>query len=79
VDAMLCSVQEGTQESSAMRSHSLRVRLGMVTEVANNDRVLHTREAPKIERLGPVEARQAAIRSSAVFNSPHVFANILLS
>jgi hypothetical protein len=34
VDAMLCSVQEGTQESSAMRSHSLRARPGTLTELA---------------------------------------------
>jgi hypothetical protein len=33
VDAVLCSVQTGTQESQASRSHSLRVRLGLVTTV----------------------------------------------
>jgi hypothetical protein len=34
VDAMLCGVQTRTQESEAMRSHPLRVRLGMVTAMA---------------------------------------------
>ena len=34
MDAMLCSVQAGTQESQIMRSHPLRVRLGMVTAMA---------------------------------------------
>jgi hypothetical protein len=34
VDAMLSRVQAGTQESQAMRSHSLRVRLGMVGGLA---------------------------------------------
>jgi hypothetical protein len=34
VDAMLCSMQAGTQESKAMRSHLLRLRLGMVTPMA---------------------------------------------
>ena len=33
MDAVLCSVQTGTQESQASRSHSLRVRLGLVTTV----------------------------------------------
>jgi len=33
VDAVLCSVQTGTEESQASRSHSLRVRLGLVTTV----------------------------------------------
>jgi hypothetical protein len=30
VDAMLCSMQTGTQESQPMRSHSLRMWVGMV-------------------------------------------------
>jgi hypothetical protein len=34
VDAVLCSVQTGTQESQASRSHSLRVRLGVVATMA---------------------------------------------
>jgi hypothetical protein len=34
VDAMLCSMQTGTPQSKAMRSHSLRVWLGMVTAMA---------------------------------------------
>jgi hypothetical protein len=34
VDAMLCSMQAGTQEGQAMRSHFLRMRLGMVTPMA---------------------------------------------
>jgi signal transduction histidine kinase len=34
VDAMLCCMQAGTQESQAMRSHPLRMRLGMVTAMA---------------------------------------------
>jgi hypothetical protein len=34
VDAMLCSVRTGTPQSTAMRSHSLRVWLGMVTAMA---------------------------------------------
>ena len=33
--AMLCGMQAGTQESKAVRSHLLRVRLGMVTAMAN--------------------------------------------
>ena len=32
VDAMLCSVQTGTQEGQASRSHSLRMRLGVVAK-----------------------------------------------
>jgi hypothetical protein len=34
VDAMLCSVQTGTQEGQASRSHSLRMRLGVVAKTA---------------------------------------------
>jgi hypothetical protein len=34
VDAVLCSVQPGTQESQASRSHSLRVRLGVRATMA---------------------------------------------
>jgi hypothetical protein len=34
VDALLCSVQTGTQESQPRRSRSLRVRLGVVATVA---------------------------------------------
>jgi hypothetical protein len=34
VDAALCSLQTGTQESQASRSRSLRVRLGVVVTVA---------------------------------------------
>jgi len=34
VDAVLCSVQTGTQESQASRSRSLRVRLGVVAPLA---------------------------------------------
>jgi len=34
VDAMLCSVQTGTQEGQVSRSGSLRVRLGVVATVA---------------------------------------------
>jgi hypothetical protein len=30
VDALLCNVQTGSQESQASRSRSLRVRLGVV-------------------------------------------------
>jgi len=33
VDAVLCSLQTGTQESQPSRSRSLRVRLGVVTTV----------------------------------------------
>jgi hypothetical protein len=35
VDAVLCSVQTGTQESQASRSRSLRVRLGVVAIMAS--------------------------------------------
>src|ERR1700757_2870651 len=34
VDAMLCSVRTGTQKGQASRSHSLRMRLGVVTKTA---------------------------------------------
>jgi len=34
VDAVLCSVQTGTQESQASRSRSLRVRMGVVAPPA---------------------------------------------
>ena len=34
MDAMLCSVQTGTQEGQASRSHSLRMRLGVVAKTA---------------------------------------------
>jgi hypothetical protein len=34
VDAMLCSMETSTPKSQAMRSHPLRVRLGMVTAMA---------------------------------------------
>lgn len=34
MDAVLCSVQAGTQESQASRSRSLRVRLGVVATMA---------------------------------------------
>jgi hypothetical protein len=34
VDAMLCSVRTSTQEGQASRSHSLRMRLGVVAETA---------------------------------------------
>ncbi len=34
MDAMLCSVRTGTQEGQASRSHSLRMRLGVVTKTA---------------------------------------------
>jgi len=34
VDAMLCRVPAGPSKSSVVRSHSLRVRLGMVTGMA---------------------------------------------
>lgn len=35
MDALLCSLQTGTQEIQASRSHSLRVRLGMVATAVN--------------------------------------------
>jgi hypothetical protein len=34
VDSMLCSLQTGTPQSQVMRSHPLRVRLGVVTAMA---------------------------------------------
>lgn len=34
MDAVLCSMYAGTQQSQAMRSHSLRMWLGMVTAMA---------------------------------------------
>lgn len=34
MDAMLCTMWAATQESKAMRSHLLRMRLGMVTPMA---------------------------------------------
>ena len=34
MDAMLCSMQTGTPQSQVMRSHPLRMRLGMVTAMA---------------------------------------------
>ena len=35
MDAVLCCMQASTWESEAMRSHSLRVRLGVVTAMKN--------------------------------------------
>ena len=34
MDSMLCSMQTGTSQSQVMRSHPLRVRLGVVTAMA---------------------------------------------
>ena len=34
MDAMLCSVWTSTQEGQASRSHSLRMRLGVVAKTA---------------------------------------------
>jgi hypothetical protein len=34
VDAMLCSVRTGTEEGQTSRSHSLRMRLGVVAKTA---------------------------------------------
>jgi len=66
VDAMLCSVQTGTQESQIMRSHPLRVRLGMVTAMAT---VIEFYVPEKLRKLSgkwiPPEQRGTIIRFPA--------------
>jgi len=50
VDALLCSVQTGTQESQASRSRSLRVRLGVVATLVIMIEYYPTSEVPKTAR-----------------------------